>query len=123
MSRLQIYKKALLEISGGADDPTAIARAALISTPREKRSQMIGNRFGRLVVVARDDSHASGHGLHSFWICKCDCGTEKSISGNHLKRGAAQSCGCLRNEKAKYRMKKRHHHRGKLFQDEVEQNT
>jgi hypothetical protein len=29
------------------------------------------------------------------WHCKCDCGTEKVISGKYLKCGDTKSCGCL----------------------------
>lgn len=28
------------------------------------------------------------------WLCRCDCGNEKVVSGQHLKAGATISCGC-----------------------------
>lgn len=29
-----------------------------------------------------------------MWRCKCDCGTEKIVSGGNLRSGQSQSCGC-----------------------------
>ena len=52
----------------------------------------IGNRYGRLVALKPDTDKG--------WLCKCDCGNTKSISGKSLRRGATLSCGCLRKEKA-----------------------
>jgi hypothetical protein len=31
-------------------------------------------------------------------LCRCECGTEKSVATNHLVTGAIRSCGCLRVE-------------------------
>lgn len=52
-----------------------------------------GKRFGRLLVIERDFSKNS---RKSYWICKCDCGTVKSIRGDGL--GTVKSCGCLKKE-------------------------
>lgn len=57
----------------------------------------LGNRYGRLVVVERAEN-SSGGGAH--WRCLCDCGTERVVKGNHLRRGLIQSCGCLQREVA-----------------------
>jgi hypothetical protein len=29
-----------------------------------------------------------------MWACVCDCGTERVVSGNRLRRGGSVSCGC-----------------------------
>lgn len=64
---------------------------------------MIGDRFGRLKIVA----HLGGH--RETVICKCDCGVEKAARLSHLKSGATQSCGCLQKEAAA-QANKRHGH-------------
>ena len=53
------------------------------------------NRFGRLLVIRRDENSSSGE---PRWFCKCDCGNTKTIQGNHLRHGAIRSCGCLEAE-------------------------
>ena len=58
----------------------------------------IGQRFGRLTIIARDTSKPSGHHKPSYWICRCDCGNEKSVAYSQLTSGKTKSCGCLRSE-------------------------
>ncbi len=59
-----------------------------------KASEMIGRRFGCLVVVSESNDK------QGVWLCHCDCGNSKEIIGTNLrsKRGAAVgtiSCGHL----------------------------
>lgn len=61
-------------------------------------SDMVGRRFGRLTVLAKDIADKS---RPNYWLCKCDCGTELSIIGYSLMRGCSESCGCSKTEKAK----------------------
>lgn len=56
---------------------------------------LTGKRFGRLVVVSRAENDKRGQ---SRWRCLCDCGTEKTVTGSHLKNGNTKSCGCLHKE-------------------------
>ena len=58
-----------------------------------KLENLIGQRFGRLVVVSRASSDR-----YTKWHCKCDCGNECDVLANNLKRGHTQSCGCYRDE-------------------------
>lgn len=51
-------------------------------------------RFGRLFVIKR----VPNRGSKRFWLCLCDCGKEKEVSGFQLKRKHTSSCGCLRVE-------------------------
>lgn len=56
-------------------------------------------RFGRLIVISRDTSRPlASNGRRVYWICRCDCGVEKSIAGHELASGDSQSCGCLHRE-------------------------
>ena len=60
---------------------------------------LTGKRFGRLIVIEISEERRSNGSCK--WLCKCDCGNEKVIVGDYLKRGDVKSCGCLRTEIAK----------------------
>lgn len=60
-----------------------------------KLRDISGKRFGRLTVLKRDGSNAHNA---ATWLCQCDCGTTKVITGNCLMKGTTQSCGCLNKE-------------------------
>lgn len=52
----------------------------------------VGQRFGRLVVLA-EAPKVSGRRAFVF---RCDCGAEKTINASNVKRGLVGSCGCVR---------------------------
>lgn len=62
---------------------------------RNRKKDLIGERFGRLKVVALD--HSNGN---RYWLCKCDCGNQKVVASASLLQGKTQSCGCLQREKS-----------------------
>lgn len=65
-----------------------------------KIPNLIGKRFGRLVVLSFVDiKNRPG----SHWLCQCDCGKTKIIKGGRLtdKRKPSRSCGCLQAEHAR----------------------
>lgn len=41
---------------------------------------LVGERFGKLIVLKIDDSKKGNQG-QLYWICQCDCGKIKSILG------------------------------------------
>jgi hypothetical protein len=51
---------------------------------------LAGRRFGHLTVVqvADRDDWGSYH-----WLCKCDCGKEKTVHSSNLIQGRSASCG------------------------------
>jgi hypothetical protein len=51
-------------------------------------------RVGRLIVLQRSHKVRG----REFWLCRCDCGTEKALWKHHLLKSAVKSCGCLRRE-------------------------
>ncbi|MDD4624634.1 MAG: hypothetical protein PHX40_04625 [Bacilli bacterium] len=55
---------------------------------------LIGERFGRLVVKKRVENNQQNQ---VQWLCQCDCGNEKIITGYNLRSGV-KSCGCLQKE-------------------------
>lgn len=54
-----------------------------------------GNQYGRLTVLYLDKENNKPD---KRWICKCSCGTIKSISGSQLRVGKVKSCGCLQKK-------------------------
>ena len=40
---------------------------------------------------------------HKYYLCRCDCGTEKVVQGNSLRTGRSKSCGCLTGDSARER--------------------
>lgn len=60
---------------------------------------LTGKRFGRLTVVGRAADYIKPSGKRcAMWHCVCDCGKEKDILGENLKKGATRSCGCFRSD-------------------------
>lgn len=61
-----------------------------------KLIDLTGQKFGRLTVVERDKNANKNYG--TFWKCRCDCGSIKSVASIALRSGLTQSCGCLNKE-------------------------
>lgn len=59
---------------------------------------MIGQKFGRWTVLARNGSVRYSTYTVPMWICRCECGTEKNVSGKSLRNKGTLSCGCLNDE-------------------------
>lgn len=53
--------------------------------------EMIGRRFGRWTVLSRAVRDKGGDQL---WLCRCECGTTRSVCQRHLLSGASTSCRC-----------------------------
>jgi len=51
---------------------------------------MAGQRFGRWLVIKRANSMNG----NIRWLCRCACGTEKTVDGAALRREDSTSCGC-----------------------------
>lgn len=59
-----------------------------------------GQRFGRLTVIAPDQSSPS---RHIRLLCQCDCGNQKAIRLSCLIAGTTVACGCLARERTSER--------------------
>lgn len=57
-----------------------------------KVENIIGQKFGRLLVVKNLGVNSHGSTLHR---CICDCGNIKDTPISYLKQGHTTSCGCL----------------------------
>jgi hypothetical protein len=62
-----------------------------------RRIDLVGKRFGRWTVLEMERDRRDGLGI--MWLCRCDCGTTRHVSGRHMRRGASVSCGCLKAER------------------------
>ncbi len=70
-----------------------------------KAKDLTGLRFGQLTVLSLDeDFEKIRAGRQKRWICRCDCGVEKSIIGAELtrKNKSQKSCGCLSKQRQKH---------------------
>lgn len=62
-----------------------------------------GKKFGNWLVIKKDENNLKKN-IH--WICQCDCGTIRSVSGTSLRGGISVSCGCMKDKKTSERTKK-----------------
>jgi hypothetical protein len=66
-----------------------------------KFRDLTGEKFNRLTVVCRtkQPSYLKPK-CEAYWLCKCECGSNKQIikSSYQLTSGESKSCGCLKSE-------------------------
>ena len=56
-------------------------------------------KFGRLTAIEKTNKTTKDN--YIIWNCKCECGNFCEVDLHSLERGNTQSCGCLRQERAK----------------------
>lgn len=64
---------------------------------------LTGQKFGKLTAlyyVGRKDKANK----RAYWMCQCECGNQKEISADSLKRGYTLSCGCLKQSHGEYKI-------------------
>lgn len=65
------------------------------------RKDLVGRRFGRLVVTGPAPNRRRGSGRSDvFWACVCECGVKLELRSNSLLTRNTASCGCLQKELA-----------------------
>jgi hypothetical protein len=67
---------------------------ALQSDIQRRFKDETGKRFGKLKVLRFDRMR----GGQPYFLCRCDCGQEKSVRGANLRSGNTTSCGCSRRK-------------------------
>lgn len=60
-----------------------------------QKLNLTGQCINQLTVIKEDLSYIPKK-FERKWICKCSCGTVKSITQAHLVKGTINSCGCAR---------------------------
>ena len=68
-----------------------------------RNPDLTGMKFGRLQVISKVSAKGE---RHTKYLCRCECGSEKTIDGGHLTYGDIKSCGCYRVEVPQIRFRK-----------------
>ena len=68
---------------------------------------LTGQEFGKWKVIERDTESR----CNAYWVCRCECGIVKAVSGSHLRLGKTTSCRKCSEQKHKGRLSSRIWHR------------
>lgn len=93
---IQRYKEYRDLYSGRSLSCGCQRREQVIRMNKEKGDIPLGTIFGKLTVI-EDGGYItmpSGRTIRQH-LCRCECGNILMISGNNLKTGTSQSCGCV----------------------------
>ena len=86
----------------GAEKPvrgTSLIDGSSKACSKQCANSLIGQTFGEWTLLRVDKSHPRNY------ICRCSCGTIKSVYAPSLKNGSSKSCGCKKVEKMKEKNK------------------
>jgi hypothetical protein len=72
---------------------------------RKTRVINIGEMFSAWTVIAELPAKQYGASFHKIFLCRCECGKEKSIWRSSLINGTSNSCGCRFKEATRKRAK------------------
>lgn len=66
--------------------------------PLIRRENIVGQRFGKWVVLEMLRPRRVGSGTKTMCLARCDCGAKKEVLTVNLRRGFSRSCGCGKHE-------------------------
>ena len=71
---------------------------------RNAKLELIGQRFGKLLVIKEDDTGFSRKIARRefYWHCQCDCGKITIVSTTALRSRHTASCGCAHYRRNKH---------------------
>jgi len=74
---------------------------------KNKQNILIGEVFNRLTILSEVEpkTYPSGQSKRRM-LCKCECGKETIAELGSLKNGGKKSCGCIRRDIARKRIKR-----------------
>lgn len=58
----------------------------------QRITDLTGRKFGKWVVLPRDDFESNYR--HCKWLVQCECGRLRLVPGQDLLNGRSSSCGC-----------------------------
>lgn len=61
------------------------------------RIDLTGQVFGDWTVIRPDAVHPGS--AHARWVCRCVCGTQRSVRGDSLRSGRSNSCMLCANSR------------------------
>src|SRR6185437_8424036 len=69
------------------------------------KRELAGQTFGRWTVLARAPNRQQPRNRYvTYWLCRCECGTERAVNTQNLVQGRTTSCGCRNREVTAKRM-------------------
>lgn len=81
-------------VGGNTSSCGCLHRDARIEIAKGFRLNLLGKRFGRLVVIRIAEELPRTNSPK--WECLCDCGRTCFVQANYLSAGRNESCGCSR---------------------------
>ena len=78
---------------------------ATLFVRNKMRKELIkkGDKLNRLTAIRFDHRDKNSQ---LYWLFRCDCGNEKIMRADRVKRGETKSCGCVGRKKSSERAKK-----------------
>ena len=94
---IQVLGKSLR--SGNTKSCGCLQKERAIASNMKRGGDLIGKRFGKLVVMEESGfvTHSSGK-RSRVYKCKCDCGNICEVQHQYLNYGDTVSCGCIRSK-------------------------
>ena len=98
---------------------------------QEKRLDLTGQRYGRLVVLGPAvEQNGSPEGdradrpdrMSDYWLCQCDCGKQCICRKENLRSGVTRSCGCLQEAQRKVNISHPFYGRNLCGEDRVQKD-
>lgn len=77
------------------------------------KSIQVGDRYGRLIVLALYERRQKAGGSRLFWKCRCDCGGEHIAESSNLRAGNVSQCSECTDASRKSGRRRRHGHASK----------
>lgn len=88
------YAYTYLLTRGGCKSCGCLHQDTIMKQTAERHKDLIGQRFGLLVVLEKDFTKRASNGGYMM-KCQCDCGNIHYVSPTALRTRHTNSCGCL----------------------------
>lgn len=76
----------------------------------KKVEDLTGQRFGKWAVLQKAENRRNGKYGETLYLCKCDCGTIRTVRRYSLTSGESKNCGCSRNYSQEIPMQEKRRH-------------